>query len=274
MIKVAFIAPTKLIPEYGLRGDIQLVLSHLLDQDKNFINEYEINITQQGIFTGKQPLYLDNGLFENKVAEPIDVVLAKARDLKAEYLFAPDVLFNREATEQSVIKTIERMKEKQIPNLKLAAIVQADNPTDWIESYKTLVALEGVSMIGLSILSIPESFKSVTGTDDITENRLYCLMELLKLDQHKPCHLLGAGSSYRDVAFAAEHCKFVESHDSSSAIWNGLELKTINPDTYEVLGGKSTNPVDFNWDQELTDLQKEAIEHNIQTVLKITQHAN
>lgn len=265
MIKLAFIAPTSLIKEYGSKGDIQLMLSHLLEKED--MNAYELRSRECG-----QSIYLDNGLFENGVAEDSDVVLAKARELGAEYAFAPDVIYNREETEQFVVETIERFKQKDIPNLKLAAIVQADNPEDFIASYKTLVDLDAVSLIGLSILSIPKSFYGITGTDDPSENRLYCLQQLLKLDKHKDTHLLGAGNHYRDVQFANEHCPWVVSHDSSSAIWNGIQGKKISLHDLEVEGGKTKVPVDFNWDQELTTEQKENIEHNIALVRTITGH--
>ncbi len=264
-MKVSFIAPTSLIKEYGSQGDINLTLSHLIEKEDQ--NAYELRLRETAL-----PIYLDNGLFENGVAEDIDVVLAKARELGAEYVFAPDIIYDRVATEESLIKTIARFKEKNIPNLKLAAIVQADNPEDFIASYKTLVEMDDVSLIGLSILSIPKSFASITGSDDISDNRLTCLVELSKLDKHKDSHLLGAGNHYRDVDFAAKHCPWIVSHDSSSAIWNGVQGKNIDPETLEVFEGKTKVHVDFNFDEELTDIQKERIQLNINVVKKVCHY--
>ena len=143
MIRVAFISPTELISDYGNKGDIHLALSHLIDPNK--ANKYEQQLLASGL-----PIYLDNGAFENGVAENIDSLIQKAGRLKANYVFIPDTLYDRTATEAMISIAHNKLSTTAT---SLAAVVQADNPVDFIDSYKLMVADDRVKLIGLSILS-------------------------------------------------------------------------------------------------------------------------
>jgi len=270
MIKVSFIAPTKLIPKYGNQGDFHLALAHLLGPVDEAPNEYERELAKSGL-----PIILDNGLFENKKSIPVRELMEKAVHLGADCVFAPDVLFNRKRTEANIGEAYEILEEikRDFPECqtKLAAVVQADNSIDYVESYLTMVGDSRIGLIGLSILSIPQSFKEITGVDDITTNRILCLERLNRLPDHKNSHLLGLGSSALDVAYANECCPFVVSHDSSSAVWNGLERKRIDRRSLGVDGGKSKNSVRFDFDEKLDDEQDQIIQQNINLIKFITK---
>jgi len=268
MIKISFIAPTSLIPQYGNQGDFHLALAHLLGPVDEAPNEYEQAVVSSGL-----PIILDNGLFENKISIPVRELMEKAVHLNATHVFAPDVLFDRASTELNIDEAYEILEEikKDFPECqtKLAAVVQANNADDFLASYLTMTDDSRIDLIGLSILSVPESFKEISGTDDITINRIICLKRLNKLSVHKNSHLLGLGGSYEDVAYANEHCPFVVSHDSSSAVWNGVQGKQINKTSLKVDGGKTKVHVDFNFAEELTEQQTANIEHNINVVKSV-----
>lgn len=268
MIKVSFIAPTTLISQYGNQGDFHLALAHLLGPVDEAPNEYEQAVVSSGL-----PIFLDNGLFENKESIPVRELIEKAVHLDAEFVFAPDVLFDRAGTEANIQEAYDILQElkEDFPEskTKLAAVVQANNPDDYLASYLMMAEDPRIELIGLSILSIPESFKEISGTDDITINRIICLKRINKLPVHKSSHLLGLGGSYEDVAFANEHCPWVISHDSSSAVWNGVQGKQIHPTSLKVDGGKTKVHVDFNFAEELTEEQAANIEHNISVVKSI-----
>ena len=270
MIKVSFISPTSLIGQYGNQGDFHLALAHLIGPVDQPPNQYE-----QTLIDSKLPIYLDNGLFENHQSVPVDELIKKAIRLDAQYVFAPDVLYNREQTEKNIQlahDTLALLKQ-QFPQCqtKLAAVVQADNPNDYINSYLKMAQDDRIDLIGLSILSIPKSFSILTEADDIAVNRIRCLKALSDLPIKKDSHLLGLGSSYKDVDFARERCLWVVSHDSSSAIWNGIWHKKIDLLTFDVYGGKIEVPVDFNFDRPLTNEQNKIIQHNIDVVKKIVK---
>ncbi len=268
MIKLALIAPTKLIEKYGSQGDFNLALAHLIGPINELPNEYEKALLATGL-----PLVLDNGVFEEKKSVPVRELMEKAVHLNAEYVFAPDVLFDREGTEANIEEAYEILEEIKADfpecQTKLAAVIQANNADDFLASYLAMTDDSRIDLIGLSILSVPESFKEISGTDDITINRIICLKRLNKLPIHKDSHLLGLGGSYEDVAFANENCLWVVSHDSSSAVWNGVQGKRIDKTSLKVDGGKTKVHVDFAFDQDLTEEQIKNIEHNIEVVRSI-----
>ena len=257
-MKIAFISPTSLIEDF--HGDFHLALSHLIG-GSFYKNKYVRTLLKV-----KKPILLDNGLFENGKPEGVKTLFKKARMLGAHTVFCPDTLYNRKKTEEAFKKIA---KDHNTSDFQLGFVVQADNPKDYVEGYQWAVEQPEIALIGLSILAIPHSFKSVTGTDDIVTNRLECLRQLNMLPKHKKSHLLGAGSSYKDIEFAIKFCPWVVSHDSSSAVWNGIQRKMIDPISLEVEGGKSKIPVDFNFDEPLDNQQIRIIQRNIRTIKKL-----
>lgn len=255
-MKLSLISPTSLIPSFGNMGDFHLTLAHLLEDEPN---AYE-----NAIVASQKPIYLDNGLFENGESVPVGTLMNHAARLKAQFVFAPDVLFNKEATEENLDnawKQLQIAKEEYGSKTKLAAVVQADNHNDFIESYQNMCNDERIDLIGLSILSIPESFKGLTGTDDIAMNRMRCISIINELPKQKNSHLLGLGSSYVDVVYGSRY-DWIVSHDSSSAIWNAIQGHEIL-DNFEVKGGKTRVHVDFDWNESLSDETVELIINNI-----------
>lgn len=261
-MRIAFIAPTELIEDF--HGDFHLVLSHLVG------GSYYKNRYVKAILATHKPIILDNGLFENGKPEKLNTLLKKAQMLGAHTVFLPDVLYDRKKTEALIKKM-----DKYDGSVQLGAVVQADNVKDYIESYQWMVEQPKISLIGLSILSIPKAFKELTGTDDIVTNRIECLRVLNALPKKKHSHLLGAGNSYRDIEFALMKCPWVVSHDSSSAVWNAVQGKAIDPITLEVEGGKTEVKVDFNFNEKLDNKQVRLIQSNMRTVRKlIKKYAN
>lgn len=265
MIKVSFISPTSLIEEWGNRSDFHLALAHLIEEKEN---KYEREIKESNL-----PIYLDNGLFENGKSVPVEDLMEKAARLGAVYVFAPDVLYDREGTEANIdiaYEELQKANKRNKSNTKLAAVVQADNRDEYLASYLSMAANPKVELIGLSILSIPKSYEEILGAYAVSESRLYCLKEINALPLKKKSHLLGAGSSYIDVSYAAKNCSWVDSHDSSSAIWNGVQGHKLEDD-YRLDKGKTKVPVNFSFDEELSGEQKKMIRHNIKTIQRLTE---
>lgn len=276
-MRLAFITPTAYIPEFGNLGDFHLALSHLIDL-KN-INEYEKKLRESG-----KPIILDNGLFENKVPEPLETLIEKAMRIKATHFFAPDILFSPEGTRRQLDRTIEKVKELerdpryklQEGEIKIAAVVQADNAEDYMKQLLNFNNDPNVDLIGLSILSIPKSFEKEIGAWDIVRSRIYLMQKMCELSaptngvMWKPMHLLGLGNSYGDVVYAAKYCSWIVSNDTSSAFWNGYQGKAITGIDLVVEGGKTEVKVDFET-KEITEDQRNLINKNISLVKKIIQ---
>jgi hypothetical protein len=257
MIKTAFITPTVYINKFGSQGDFQLGLSHLLNNECD--NDYA-----QALKNTKQKIVLDNGTFEKGNPEGIGSLLQKAGKIGASVVFAPDYLYNAQKTRFTLDVTIYELRQLQLDkSIKIGAVVQAKDKQEWLSFYKELTLNPDVSMIGLSILAIPYVYKM-----PITEARIACMKDLLKMNiNHKKCHLLGLGSSLKDVIFASQNCPFVYSHDSSSAFWNAMQHKKILDDG-DIEGGKTESRVDFNFNSG-TDDQLTLAQQNIDTYKKL-----
>lgn len=265
-MRLAFISPTRYIPVFGILGDFQLALAHLLDD--NAVNEYE-----QALLSTGQQIVLDNSLFENHKPEGIDSLIRKALRIQATHFFAPDYLYDAKKTLDAAKNAIYIAKKLNVlDKVKVAAVVQASTEQEFFWLYDEYLKIPEIDLIGLSILAIPRCFGSFNKTSrksdvyslnerEITSSRIDCLKALLKRGGNtKSCHLLGLGDSYADVIYAARECPFVVSNDTSSAIWNGFMGKNINPDG-SVEGGKTSVKVDFSLDQADSEQLNRALEN-------------
>lgn len=263
-MKHCFITPTEFIndPKIGGKSDFMLVLSHLLDKDCT--NKYAEEVIK--FRESWKKLYLDNGLFENHEPEPAKHLLKKAELIWAEYVFAPDFLYDREKTEIEFMNFVA-LKEKMDVDVKVAFVVQASHPLDYINSYKWAEDNPKVDMIGISILSVPKSFQSITQSDEITLNRIVCIKILEDLvHPKKDAHLLGLGSSLGDIIVGNKY-NYIKSNDTSSAFQAWFYDKYYYQDHNEPYpavfpGGKPRQKVDFDLEQ-ITTKQRKLIEKNI-----------
>jgi len=247
---LSFITPTSYINKYGEEADFTLALSHLIDLDH--INEYE-----EAIVNLNKPIYIDNGTFENGIPENVEDVLKKARRIKAEYYVAPDYLYDWKKTEDNIQPKCE---------IKQMVVCQAKTKEQYLKFYKQLCEDDRVDLIGLSILAIPHVYKL-----PITESRVELMKDLLEMDvEHKDCHLLGLGSSMKDVVFAKNNCPWIKSNDSSCCFQTGLHNKRLT-NNLEVPGGKVKEMVNFEL-KEITKEQEENIDYNVNICKKLIQN--
>lgn len=279
-MELAFITPTKYVKQFGSQGDFQLALSCCVD--RNTVNEYEKAILATG-----QRIILDNSLFELHHPEGIDSLIAKARRMKASHFFAPDFLYDAEATKEAYKNTLYVLDKLGVKDLKIAVVVQGKTEQEYFNLYDYFVNEERVDLIGISILAVPRCFgswntrkqikkkrgepKEEYSHDDreIVPSRINLLERLLQRGGNaKNLHLLGLGDSYGDVIFAKNYCPFVVSNDTSSCFQNGLHERSIIGDRLIVEGGKVKEKVDFDL-KEITKEQEEKIQENINQVKKV-----
>lgn len=271
-MKLSFITATPWIKKYGSQSDFILALAHLLPSlaGSQGSAEYE-----REIIDTKLPILLDNGLFEKHVPEPTESLIQKAVKIGAYAFFAPDRLYDAEYTKIELLHAINLNKYMKT-GIKVAAVVQANNPKDYKEQLLEFNTMEDVSLIGLSILSIPESFEAEIGEHNITESRIYLMKWMIEYGrenniQWKQMHLLGLGNSYADVIFASENCPWIISQDSSCAFQSGQFGKRLT-DNLEVPEGKVKFKVEFGL-QHLSEGAEENIQYNIDLIKKVIQGA-
>lgn len=256
---------------FAIQGDLFLALAHLIDDDgKNEYARFHRRMSEEG-----RRVILDNGLFEGAQVST-ESLLQRARVIKASVVCAPDSLYDSAGTIKRFKEFIRAKQEVGLVS-EVMGIPQANNPDDWWECWRFMELSKECDIIGLSILSIPQSFK-VTSPFPITGSRLYLLKQLYFYQdilgrQFKPCHLLGLGESYADIICANQYLpKQVLSNDSSSAFVHGMHGVRYDKNGHWT-GGKISEKLDFSLekvDNESIIQQNINIAKNISNVTRWT----
>lgn len=266
-MKHSYIAPINYLNCIPEKADFHLTLAHLF-KDKiysSFYNEKK----RRGDF-----IIVDNSAFEYKEALSKEFLLSVFEKLP----FVPDVIVlpdypfcDFRKTVDSAVESASFFRKHYSSDVSFMAVPQSEKGdfSGWIEGYRELCKIENISFIGLSILGIPNAFCSLTGTDDISFNRMYALSYLQNkgiVDLDKKHHCLGLGSNIRELSFMSLF-PFVFSNDSSSAIWHGINNIKYDNSVTGLLSGKTKRGVDFFCDYSPSTI--EAIQHNIQFIENI-----
>lgn len=241
-----FIAPTNylhLIPE---NSNYHLLLAHLLT-DKRYCEFYR-NRRTKGDY-----IIIDNGAFEFK--RPLEAhelyKLINESGVKPHIVVAPDYPFEHwKKTVQSTEAFSKEYHKYFDKDVKLMAVPQSNKGDyqGWVSAYEALTKIEHVDMIGMSILGIPNAFCSLTGTEDISFNRIFATIYMKERGLVAPRvlhHYLGLGSNVREVLVQRE-LGVAFSNDSSSAIWHGINGIMYDNTGNALVNGKIKKEVDFN----------------------------
>ena len=169
---------------------------------------------------------------------------------------------------ESSQKTIEAAKE-QAPIFKKAGIKtffvpqgEKQNKEDYIECFRWATENPDlVDYIGFSILAVPnaygiEPFGHEPSLHRFT-SRLHMMYQLAEagllgtISQNKQkLHFLGMVDGPNEIQFMSPFKRFIDTWDSSSAIWHGLNGYGYDDTPGGLLHGKFHMPVDFNHEPE------------------------
>ena len=242
-IKFGYISPIKylhLVPE---EQKFHLVLSYYL-KDPTYLAFYKKKQERGDV------IICDNMAFELKKSIPAEelIRIVDESGLNPTYVVAPDAPFEEwQVTMESTLKFIEQVKDRPY---KVMAVPQSEkgDVDGWIQCYRYMAANPDISVIGMSILGIPNAFCKMTGTEDISFNRIFATQYLLKydvIDQFKWHHYLGLGGGPREI-LAQRTLGVMDSCDSSSPFWHGYLDTTFDNSIWGLKNGKSKIEVDFN----------------------------
>lgn len=258
-MKHAFIAPINylhLVPE---ECDFHLVLAHLL-KDKTYVDFYKKR-KAKGDF-----IILDNSAFEFKRPVQGEEILKWIDEsgLEPDVVVAPDYPFQKGiATVKSTEDFITRFQDRLPKGTKVMSVPQSEkgDVEDWISTYQILSTM--TPWIGMSILGLPNAFCFTTGTEDISYNRLYASLYLVRNKIHNlfvQHHYLGLGSNVRELALQQE-IGIAYSNDSSSAFWHAINGVSFDETATGLTNGKIKKEVDFHCSYSEKDAK--LIKHNI-----------
>lgn len=252
-----FIAPTEYLKLIPKKSNVHLLLAHLLE-DRKYC-EFYAKRKQQGDY-----IIVDNGAFEFK--RPLDADemfrLIGGAGFTPDVIVAPDYPFEHWGKTVTETTDFAKRYHDYFPaEVKLMAVPQSKKGDwkGWIKCYEQLCDVPNVNWIGMSILGIPNAFCSKTGTEDISFNRTYASIYLMKegiARMNMKHHFLGC-SDPRELLLMKE-VGLADTNDSSTAFWHAINGIEFDDTAGGLKDGKIQLEVDFDlpYDKEHDSLIK------------------
>lgn len=146
------------------------------------------------------------------------------------------------------------------------------NLEEYIQSFAWAASSPLIDYIGISILGVPLAY-GVKYSDKLHRycSRYMMMAELYKrglLDlaflKKKKIHFLGLLDGPNEISLLAPYSKYIDTWDSSSAIWAGLNNIKYDQSPTGLINGKLESEVDFDFatdDPNLVDIAKENVNY-------------
>jgi len=234
-------------------NDRYFFLAHLMNQEG--YKEFALKKIKED-----KHVIVDNGAAENKELK-VEEIVDLAEELLPTEIVAPDRLLNCNTT-LHLLEMFKRQfmsRSNATPEMKQVGILgvpQGNDPLSWMKCYMAMATDPFVTVIGMSKISIPASFRYLTQSLEVSVNRAFIVTTLLNLGLVvKPLHLLGM----RDpTEYAAYDSPMIRSSDSCFAVLAAAQNCRISDANFD----QSTphEYFDYNLDQKALTLAKQNIE--------------
>ena len=253
MIDFCHIVPT---PHLNLvdKRPVHLVLAHLIEEDEQYCDYYK---------NCGGDLIMDNSAFEmykrNEPMYPTEKLIKMAQKVGAQYVVMSDY------PKEPIKKTIDAAVE-MIPHLKEAGFGTFFCPQSEPGDIEGLIAAYGwafhnpaIDYVAFSILNIPLAYNCESGTAQGWRMQkflsrwkfMYELnrrFDLKSIHRNKQFHFLGMTEGPNEIELMAEFHDYIDTWDSSAAVWAGLNGIEFDHSPTGLRLGKFEKEVDFNFE--------------------------
>jgi len=245
------IMPTEFLSKWASKYNTQLILANLVETDEKYADFFE---SYEGI------KILDNSAFEmykqGKPMYPTEKLLEMGQRVKADYIVMSDYPDNIGQVTISAAEEIAPIFKQN--GFKTFFVPQSliGDMEDLINSFSWAANSPLVDYIGFSILNIPNAY----GVEK--ENKLQRYLSRMKfireldmrgvltdiVDNGKKIHFLGMldGPNEIELLFDTGYGEYINTWDSSAAVWYGLNGITFDSSPTGAINGKFEKEVDFN----------------------------
>ena len=264
-IDVCFITSTPHLDSHAALSNRHMALAHLVLQDKKYAKFYK-NTMKYTI--------MDNSAFEFEEegrGVPQDMVYKAAKKIIPDEICAIDILFDGPGTVDSVKDFCNYIRKKDgwmWDDTKFMAIPQGKTADEWLDCYEELVQMREIDVIGLSKLSVPESFVGNHHEEgNCTRGRIKCIDFLVDHKMtpdkfKKETHLLGSDNAGVDelLYYYDNDYSFIRSNDTSMPFVYGYNGKKIKD-------GRVSNIImeKLDFDKQLSHLEIQTVDDNFVT---------
>jgi hypothetical protein len=262
-MEMCHIAPTQYLRPLNIDNyKTHLLLAHLVEEDEEYTKFYadtKYRAGQYGVQSSQNTYILDNSAFElyrrNQPMFDGNKLLDLGRKVRADYIVMPDYPAEPGSkTIKSAQEFAPQFKEKGfgtffVPQSRIGDV------EDYIATFAWAASSPLVDYIGMSILGIPNAF----GVDDndiqrtLSRTHMFNILRnrgLLQLAKTlgKKIHCLGMMDGPREIDLLSDfiYLKWIDSWDSSAAVWAGISDVGFDNSPTGLVNGKVKTHVDFN----------------------------
>lgn len=253
MTDFCHISPTHYLDLFAAGRSHHLVLAHLVEEDAQYAKWYA-NMPRDENTT----IIMDNSAFEmykqGRAMYAADKLMDMGERINADYIVMSDY------PGEPAKRTIEAA-EKLAPQFHAAGfgtffVPQSTigNIEGVIESFRWASRSDLVDYIGVSILTAPNMFGVEKGNNLQRFLSRWKLMQLLENEgilhdiqaYGKKLHFLGMVDGPNEIALVARWLEFIDTWDSSAAVWAALCGIEFDTSPTGLINGKNELEVDFN----------------------------
>ena len=269
MTKFCHIAPTNFL-YLTQQHTHHLLLAHLVESDAKYRQYYSDLKKENPSYT----FILDNSAFEmykqGKPMYPGDRLMSLGKAVSADYIVMSD--YPNEDKEKTIDACLELgpvFKQEGfgtffVPQSKIGDL------QEYIECFSWAASSILVDYIGVSILGVPNAFGVERGNTlqrFVSRWRMMGFLERLGIldtcwQNNKLIHFLGMVDGPNEISLIRERY-YVDTWDSSAAIWCGLNDICFDTSPTGLINGKFEKEVDFNFESESRTLVNNAINNII-----------
>lgn len=262
------LAPTQFVEPFHLNCRSALTLAHLVESDSKYCELYKndriLNLMDNSAFEMYQrhlPMF------------PGDKLVELGKQIKANYIVMPD--YPGEDGWKTMMAAREygpKFKEAGFGTFFVpqSAIGDMDG---YIEAFAFAATSPLVDYIGVSILGVPNAF-GVYGkplqqylSRKVMMSELYNrgLLQVAR-KMGKKIHFLGMLDGPNEIIEVAPYARFIDTWDSSAAVWAGIEGVEFDSSPTGLIGGKIKSHVDFNLPYSFDPKRDKRIKSNIKYI--------
>ncbi len=255
MTEFAHITPTAYLDLFASGRPFHLTLAHLVEQDEDYVAWYAARDLSRGFMPYVN--IMDNSAFEmykqGREMYPSDKLIEMGTKIGADYIVMSD--YPGEHYQKTIDKAVEMAPELREAGFGTFFVPQSE-PGDiegLLKSFEWAAQANEVDYIGVSILAVPLAYKVEK------DNKLQRFMSRWKfmqlLDEHgilnmieangKKVHFLGMVDGPNEVDLVRDYLGFINSWDSSAAVWAGLCGISFDNSPTGLIDGKNEIEVDF-----------------------------
>jgi hypothetical protein len=254
MTEMCHISPTAHLDDFAKGRKTHLILAHLVEQDPVYAAWYAAEKLREPSAVS----IMDNGAFEQfKRGEPMypsSKLIEMGKRVRANYVVMSD--YPAEAGIRTIQKAIETSSEIRDAGFGTFFVPQSKigDVDDLISGFEWAATSEHVDYIGISILAVPNAYGVERG------NKLQRFLSrwhfLRILDERgiltlarkngKKFHMLGMTDGPNEIALVRDYLKYIDTWDSSAAVWAGLNGIAFDDSPTGLIDGKYEVEVDFD----------------------------